>query len=46
MPIPGPDKQSSDNPKKPAPKDLDPPAEEDVEESTDATAKPDKRTWQ
>jgi hypothetical protein len=46
MPIAGPDKQSSADPKDPAPTDLDPPAEEDAEESTDTTAQPDKRTWQ
>jgi hypothetical protein len=50
MPIGGPDKQSSSaEPKKPATEDLDPTAEEgaeDTEESKDAVAKPDKRTWQ
>ena len=45
MPIAGPDKHSSVDPKKPAPEDLDPPAEDDDEESKDPTAQPDKKEW-
>jgi hypothetical protein len=47
MPNAGPDKKdSAQEPKKPAQEDLDPSTEEDAEESKDATASPDKRTWQ
>ena len=47
MPNAGPDKKdSAQEPKKPAQEDLNPPVEEDAEESKDATASPDKRTWQ
>jgi hypothetical protein len=48
MPNAGPDKKdSAQEPKKPVQEGLNPPTEEeDAEESKDATASPDKRTWQ
>jgi hypothetical protein len=47
MPNAGPDKKdSAQEPEEPAQEDLNPPTEEDAEESMDATASPKKRTWQ